>query len=217
MTALKNDGSLLVICEIEYSSPKPKISVEQEVKAEPLDEKNEVDDKTLKAHRCILGQDSEVFRSMFAKKSMLEAQERIIAIKDSKFEPVRAMIDYMYTDSTYLVEDYAKDILVIADKYAVLPLKELCERYLSTDINRGNACAKVYHRDVLSSANRKVMKEERLKLISDLLKSIFFGGVLSDLNGLNFSPSDKTDPTYWLKERFGWLRLNEQTTDNEDE
>ncbi|EFO14680.1 hypothetical protein LOAG_13836, partial [Loa loa] len=41
MTALKNDGSLLVICEIEYSSPKPKISVEQEVKAEPLDEKNE--------------------------------------------------------------------------------------------------------------------------------------------------------------------------------
>lgn len=44
--------------------------------------------KTLKAHRCILGQHSEVFRSMFAQESMLEAQRGIIDIMDSRFEPV---------------------------------------------------------------------------------------------------------------------------------
>lgn len=48
----------------------------------------QVGNKTLKAHRCILGQHSEVFRSMFAQESMLEAQKGIIDIQDSRFEPV---------------------------------------------------------------------------------------------------------------------------------
>lgn len=45
MAALKTDGALLLICEVEYFPPGSKISVEQAVEAEPLDdfdEKNEV-------------------------------------------------------------------------------------------------------------------------------------------------------------------------------
>ncbi|EJW86615.1 BTB/POZ domain-containing protein [Wuchereria bancrofti] len=241
MAALKADGALLLICEVEYFPPGSKISVEQAVEAEPLDdfdEKNEVSirdslkdmldselfadctikvgNKTLKAHRCILGQHSEVFRSMFAQESMLEAQKGIIDIQDSRFEPVRAMVDYIYTGSTDLVEGYAEDVLAIADKYAILPLKEQCERYLSTTINCKNvastavfadtysasilkqACTKymsLHHRDVLRSAEWKQMKRERSELANDLLESVLVGDGVANPGDFSFSGSDESTST----------------------
>ncbi|CAG9533245.1 unnamed protein product [Cercopithifilaria johnstoni] len=241
MAALKTDGALLLICEVEYFPPGSKISVEQAVEAEPLDdfdEKNEVSirdslkdmldselfadctikvgNKTLKAHRCILGQHSEVFRSMFAQESMLEAQKGIIDIQDSRFEPVRAMVDYIYTGSTDLVEGYAEDVLAIADKYAILPLKEQCERYLSTTINCKNvastavfadtysasilkqACTKymsLHHRDVLRSAEWKQMKRERSELANDLLESVLVGDGVTTPGDFSFSGSDESSST----------------------
>ncbi|VDK56851.1 unnamed protein product [Anisakis simplex] len=177
MAALKPDGALLLICEVEYFPPGSKISVEQAVEPEQSDdyeEKSElsirdalkemldselfadccikVGNKTLRAHRCILGQHSEVFRSMFAQESMLEAQKGVIDIQDCRFEPVRAMIDYIYTGSTELVEGYAEDVLAIADKYAILPLKEQCERYLATTINSKNVASTAVFADTFSAS-----------------------------------------------------------------
>ncbi|KAK0401771.1 hypothetical protein QR680_015960 [Steinernema hermaphroditum] len=62
-----------------------------------------VDEKEFKAHRCILAQHSEVFRSMFGNESMLEAQKGEIDITDSKPEAVRAMLEFIYTGSTSLI------------------------------------------------------------------------------------------------------------------
>ncbi|MFH4978208.1 hypothetical protein AB6A40_004917 [Gnathostoma spinigerum] len=226
MAALKPDGALLLICEVEYFPPGSKISVEQAVdqdQSDDLEEKSEfslreslkemldtelfadctikVGNKTLKAHRCILGQHSEVFRSMFAQESMLEAQRGVIDIQDSRFEPVRAMIDYIYTGSTELVEGYAEDVLAIADKYAVLSLKEQCERYLAATINIKNvastaifadtfsasilkqACIrfmKLHHRDILRSSEWKQMRRERSELANDLLESVLSGDGSND-------------------------------------
>lgn len=153
----------------------------------------QVGNKTLKAHRCILGQHSEVFRSMFAQESMLEAQKGIIDIQDSRFEPVsntdsflrsslcievfshsnnfivskivsnfkvRAMVDYIYTGSTDLVEGYAEDVLAIADKYAILPLKEQCERYLSTTINCKNVASTAVFADTYSASILKQVRTD---------------------------------------------------------
>uniref|UniRef100_F1L222 BTB and MATH domain-containing protein 42 n=2 Tax=Ascaris TaxID=6251 RepID=F1L222_ASCSU len=237
MAALKPDGALLLICEVEYFPPGSKISVEQAVEPEPsedFEDKSElsirdslkemldnelfadccikVGNKTLRAHRCILGQHSEVFRSMFAQECMVEAQKGVIDIQDCRFEPVRAMIDYIYTGSTELVEGYAEDVLAIADKYAILPLKEQCERYLATTINSKNvastavfadtysasilkqACTRYmmqHHRDVLRSAEWKQMKRERSELANDLLESVLAGeGSSSSLSDCSVCGSD---------------------------
>lgn len=48
-----------------------------------------VGSKEIKAHRCVLGQHSPVFRSMFNNESMIEAREGVIDIQDAKYESVR--------------------------------------------------------------------------------------------------------------------------------
>lgn len=71
---------------------------------------------------------------------------------------VRAMVDYIYTGSTDLVEGYAEDVLAIADKYAILPLKEQCERYLSTTINCKNVASTAVFADTYSAS---ILKQVR--------------------------------------------------------
>ena len=44
------------------------------------------------------------------------------------------MLEFMYTGSTDMIDNYAEDILAIADKYAILQLKEQCERRLARTI-----------------------------------------------------------------------------------
>lgn len=51
----------------------------------------QVGSKEIKAHRCVLGQHSPVFRSMFNNESMIEAREGIIDIQDAKYESVRLL------------------------------------------------------------------------------------------------------------------------------
>ncbi|CAD6186056.1 unnamed protein product [Caenorhabditis auriculariae] len=98
-----------------------------------------VGSKQIKAHRCILGQMSPVFKSMFNNESMLEAQNGVIDMTDAKYESVRAMVEFMYTGSTDALDSNSVDeILAIADKYEVLPLKEQCERQISYTINHKN-------------------------------------------------------------------------------
>ncbi|KAK0401770.1 hypothetical protein QR680_015960 [Steinernema hermaphroditum] len=114
---------------VEYFPPGAKLTVEQaddsEFDSDEFEERHEyclrsamqdmfeserladctikVDEKEFKAHRCILAQHSEVFRSMFGNESMLEAQKGEIDITDSKPEAVRAMLEFIYTGSTSLI------------------------------------------------------------------------------------------------------------------
>ncbi|GMT19174.1 hypothetical protein PFISCL1PPCAC_10471, partial [Pristionchus fissidentatus] len=225
--ALRNDGSLLLICEVEYFPPGSKISVEaadddESNDGEDCDEKVEmnlrdslremldselfsdctikVGAKSMKAHRCILGQHSAVFRSMFTNE-MLEAQEGIIDITDAQFAPVRAMIEYMYTGSFEAAESHAEDVLAIADKYAVLPLKEQCERHLAHTINSKSitsmvlfadtysanilkqACIRyltTHHHTVIRSGEWRQMKKDRNELATELLEAVLANGATAE-------------------------------------
>lgn len=62
------------------------------------------------------------------------------------------MVDYIYTGSTESVEGYAEDVLAIADKYAILPLKEQCERYLSGTLNAKNVSSTAIFADTYSAS-----------------------------------------------------------------
>lgn len=83
------------------------------------------------------------------------------------------MVDYIYTGSTDLVEGYAEDVLAIADKYAILPLKEQCERYLSTTINCKNVASTAVFADTYSASI--------LKQVRDHIFTLFFINIIHNL------------------------------------
>uniref|UniRef100_A0A158PAE0 BTB domain-containing protein n=1 Tax=Angiostrongylus cantonensis TaxID=6313 RepID=A0A158PAE0_ANGCA len=209
--ALRADGSLLLICEVEYFTPGSKISVEpaddEECTLEDVDEKVElsiresnremweselftdclikVGSKEIKAHRCVLGQHSPVFRSMFNNESMVEAREGIIDILDAKYESVRAMVEFMYTGSMDTVDSNSVDeVLAIADKYEVLPLKEQCERLISNTINQKNITSIAVFADTYTAT---LLKQDRYELANELLEAVLSASGDVDEDSMNGS------------------------------
>ncbi|KAI1705098.1 BTB/POZ domain-containing protein [Ditylenchus destructor] len=95
------DGSLLVICEIECLAPKKTFSLEPTSSIQLTDHIGKmwksqlftdctlkVGDKSFPAHKCILGQWSEVFRNMFSLPTE-EAESGIVEIEDFTPDAVR--------------------------------------------------------------------------------------------------------------------------------
>uniref|UniRef100_A0A1I8BUI5 BTB domain-containing protein n=1 Tax=Meloidogyne hapla TaxID=6305 RepID=A0A1I8BUI5_MELHA len=56
-----------------------------------------VGDEIIKTHRCVLAQNSEVFRKMFEQNGMTEALNGEVIISDTSPECVRAMLEFFYT------------------------------------------------------------------------------------------------------------------------
>lgn len=63
------------------------------------------------------------------------------------------MLEYIYTGATSpgLMENFAEEILAIADKYAVIPLKEHCERHLASTLNGKNVAEMAIFADTYSA------------------------------------------------------------------
>ncbi|CAJ0941701.1 unnamed protein product, partial [Mesorhabditis belari] len=214
--AIRSDGSLMLVCEVEYFPPGAKMSVETAEDASFMQESEEnavrdanremwlkelftdcviqVGGKQIKAHKCILGQHSEVFRTMFTTETMVEAKGGIIDIKDCKYEPVYAMVNYIYTNAFELDETCAEDVLHVADKYAVFPLKEKCEKCLASQLTLKNffsilvvadiysaeilknACARFFfenQKNITHSAEWKQMKPLRPFLLIEIMEAAF--------------------------------------------
>ncbi|EFP09368.1 hypothetical protein GCK72_009766 [Caenorhabditis remanei] len=219
--ALRSDGTLFLICEVEYFPPGSKISVEPVVEEDVSSEEPEdmpevivrtnnrnmwedelftdcvihVGNKYIKAHRCILGQNSPVFKSMFSSPSMIEAQKGEIHIQDAKYDSVRAMVEFMYTGATESLESQGNidEILAIADKYEVLMLKDQCERLIAQTINLKNVTQiamfsdtytadylksavirflMTHHRVVIKTQDWISLKKSRHELANELLEAV---------------------------------------------
>ncbi|CAL2037119.1 CBN-BATH-42 protein [Caenorhabditis brenneri] len=219
--ALRSDGTLFLICEVEYFPPGSKISVEpvveEDVSADEPEEMPEVivrannrsmwedelftdctihvGNKYIKAHRCILGQNSPVFRSMFSSPNMIEAQKGEIHIQDAKYDSVRAMVEFMYTGATESLESQGNidEILAIADKYEVLMLKDQCERLIAQTISLKNVTQiamfsdtytadylksavirflMTHHRVVIKTQDWINLKKSRHELANELLEAV---------------------------------------------
>ncbi|CAI5446720.1 unnamed protein product [Caenorhabditis angaria] len=250
MGALRADGTLFLICEVEYFPPGSKISVEpvdDDTFIEDFDEKTElniresnremwemelftdcvinVGTKQIRAHRCILGQHSPVFRSMFSSESMIEAQNGIIDILDAKYESVRAMVEFMYTGSTDALDSHSIDeVLAIADKYEVLPLKEQCERSIALTINHKNITniavfsdtytahilksavirfLTIHHRNVIKTSEWKMMKKDRHELANELLEAVLTNNDIDDEPSTSNSAPVRSPPRKRVRRTVG--------------
>ncbi|KAI1712353.1 BTB/POZ domain-containing protein [Ditylenchus destructor] len=153
------DRSLLVICEIDCKASEETFFLEPSPNPDLLNQNVHLTDhigkmwksklfadcalqvgaKSFPAHKCILGQWSEVFCKMFSFPTE-EAASGIVQITDFGPEAISAMLEYMYTGliKNDVMEKLALELLPLADKYAVIPLKDMCEVFLASKLTTTN-------------------------------------------------------------------------------
>uniref|UniRef100_A0A914L3S7 BTB domain-containing protein n=1 Tax=Meloidogyne incognita TaxID=6306 RepID=A0A914L3S7_MELIC len=157
---MHTDGSVLLFCELEFLPHNLKRGRKLKRKHEEISNFStpnfqkllinmfeqetltdcviNIENQKINTHRCILAQNSEVFFRMFEHGGMLEAQNGQINIVDSSFECFLAMIKYFYSGEVDKdsLEKFSEELFTIAEKYLVLPLKEICERFMASGIGQ---------------------------------------------------------------------------------
>lgn len=89
-------------------------------------------------HKVILAANSPVFEAMF-KTEMTERIEKTVKIQDVDVVTFEAFLTYIYTGSIAKMEEIVEDLLVVADKYQVLSLRNLCETHIADHLDKENA------------------------------------------------------------------------------
>ncbi|GAB2289791.1 hypothetical protein Dimus_024096 [Dionaea muscipula] len=81
---------------------------------------------------------SSVFKAMF-ERVMEESISGTIKISDViAYDSVHAFVNYLFTAHVCLHKKIARDLLILAEKYQVKHLNELCQKYLVSDLNWDN-------------------------------------------------------------------------------
>uniref|UniRef100_A0A1I8AXT2 BTB domain-containing protein n=1 Tax=Meloidogyne hapla TaxID=6305 RepID=A0A1I8AXT2_MELHA len=140
------EGSLYIYCEVKIACFNPIADLQNKYK-KMLEEEIftdcifKVGDEIIKAHRCVLAQNNEVFKKMFGETGMVEAKNCEVTISDTTPECFHALLEYFYTGKINkdILEKHLDDIYAIAHKYQVETLKFECERYMSDLIGK-TAC-----------------------------------------------------------------------------
>jgi len=108
-----------------------------------------VDGHTIFAHSPILASRSPYFRTMFDSgfRESIQAKSNggtiRIEITDFPYEVVYAFITYIYTNRMVTTVS-AKDIFLVADKYEVLPLRELAEKAIIDTLSVDKVCEQLF-------------------------------------------------------------------------
>lgn len=124
--------------------------------------------KELKALKGILAGRSSVFLAMFEHK-LDEVESGRVNITDVEYEPLRALVKFLYTGMIELEDaKFALKIFVAADKYDVQSLKSLVETYISKNIVSACFIEAIHIGQTLNSA---VIKTACLKSIAIMKKS----------------------------------------------
>ncbi|XP_046998112.1 speckle-type POZ protein-like [Schistocerca americana] len=133
------------------------------------DVKLRADAAEFQAHRAVLCARSPVFSAMLRHDTQ-EARDGIVYIKDVEADVLREVLQFIYTDSTPLLEKMVDRLLMAADKYDLLQLKELCEVELAKNLTVDNAVATAvialsHSSGVLKSAVTSFVKRHRLAIL----------------------------------------------------
>lgn len=102
----------------------------------------EDDNKTLWAHKSILGKRSRVFAAMF-RNDMSEKRENKVKIVDVRHEVLLEMLRYMYTGKVNGIKTIAGELLIAADKYSLDGLRLMCGEVLADDVDVDNAFERI--------------------------------------------------------------------------
>jgi len=86
-------------------------------------------EREIPAHKCVLACRSAYFRALFSSEFRERGQARV-PLEDITPEQLAHLLHFIYTDEWHADQEYAFDMIAIADRFSVLDLKRLCERTL---------------------------------------------------------------------------------------
>merc|ERR1719473_989504 len=86
----------------------------------------------IKVHACILASRSEYYRTLFSNAFKENKTDEFVLPPELNQTRARLLLEFMYADKWDIESDHARDLcqtmVPIADCFAVLDLKQLCER-----------------------------------------------------------------------------------------
>ena len=100
------------------------------------------DDKHFDCHKVVLGSQSEVLKTMFKNKSLIEKQsEGVMKIdeKDVNSDTMEQFVHYLYFQKVKDNKMINADLMIAADKYNVKELLDYCTKYLESNLSDENA------------------------------------------------------------------------------
>jgi speckle-type POZ protein len=114
------------------------------------------------AHKSILASRSEVFEAMFTHSTKEKLTNRI-DIEDIEPEVFQELLHFIYTGrlSTTTMDTLAVGLLIAADKYLLIVLKNECENYLLRKMSPENCVELILRDDLFNPPENleKVLKE----------------------------------------------------------
>ena len=110
--------------------------------------------KELNAHKCILAAGSSTFAAMF-KHDMLEKKSNIVKISDVRYEVLKEMLRFIYTDYVENIANVVTELFIASDKYDIQDLKNKCENSISNGITVETAIQIFEFADKYNAVNLK--------------------------------------------------------------
>ena len=134
--------------------------------------------ETIGAHVAILSAASPVFAAMF-EHNLQEARTRTVNIGDTdpslEVEPevFKRMLSYMYDGKAGCLEDemFVQKLLVLADRYRIITLKDECELHLQSIVDIENVLVLLVFAEKYRCA---ILREKALEFAADHKKLICF-------------------------------------------
>ncbi|XP_043287596.1 TD and POZ domain-containing protein 4-like [Venturia canescens] len=127
------------------------------------------DDKELPAHKVVLALRSKVFEAMFLS-DMKEKDTSTVEIVDTTAEIFEEFLKYLYTGELNDLKNKVEEMLLLADKYQVCELKDLCENFLLENISEGNVIKNFFVADKYRCATLKKKALNILEKSANALK-----------------------------------------------
>lgn len=118
--------------------------------------------ESLKAHKVVLCARSPVFYKMFTT-YMQDAKKSSIDLPDINSNTIKEFLRFIYCNEVQNLETVALELLFIAEKYQVEPLKQLCARHIETKLSEQNVL------DVIVIADRMTNSKQLLRKCVSLI------------------------------------------------
>jgi speckle-type POZ protein len=118
-------------------------------------DKGEID-----CHKCVLAR-SPVFLAMF-QNDMTEKMQNEVAVHNIRYQVMKEMVYYIYTDKINKLDPIAGELFVAADFYDLKELKELCLKSLEVNVTYDNFAQSLY---IAETYAIKSLKESVLRFI----------------------------------------------------
>lgn len=148
------------------------------------------DDQEFAVHKIVLAAKSKYFLNMLTS-DCVETKENIVRIMDMKKTILLEFLRFIYCGYFYGIKENAEELLVVADKYQIEDLKNVCEQYFSNGLKDSNLTqciriANLYNADKLkekinefvSSKLSKKLKKEAVDTLTTeqkfALSQVFF-------------------------------------------